>query len=269
VSDYFGALMRSSGLSIGGRASERPRQRTVSAASAPPPAESPSSGAFADIVELDGEYDATAVRNEHIDGDTRPTRLAIDRARIREDIPPAAAAAMGEEHAESANSASGEPLDLAHLQRAAIDAALRWVTADPGARVQQTAAEDAADRTDARAELSRALDRHDTSVFQRTTALVAEGTSARDAHASVLMAEIDIGSPERDQPARDEAENSSDRPAAAPVEDVVEVSIGAIHVHVDGPPARPQVSPATPRRGNEARGRSAGSGLERRYLRAI
>ena len=166
--------------------------------------------------------------------------------------------------------ASGEQPDLLRLQRAAIEAALRWVAADPAASSLDTGAADVAVDLEASSDLSRALDQRDASVFRRTTALVANEASSRDAQEAVLMAEFEVASPESShtsgRPASAEAARAT---VTAPVEDVVEVSIGAIHVHVDGSPERPQRAKVTPRRGSESAGRSSGSGLERRYLRAI
>jgi hypothetical protein len=264
VSDYFGALMRSSGLTVGPRHSVSHDGREP--ANLSHAAQLPTHADADDIVEIDElrETGGTLLETPRYSQARDPG--AVDRPGLvdREAAPgsPSSAAPRPEVRA------SRETVDVERLQRAVIDAALRWVTSDPQARPEPAGTERAARgaandssplterSTVARAEMSAAPPVSPRAIFTRTGE-------------DVSMAEIDFEPPSRSSSEGTATSDQERTGSSRPVEEVVEVSIGSIHVHVDGPKAKPVHTKAAPRRNSEGREPSSGSGLHRRYLRAI
>ena len=262
MSDYFGALMRSSGLSV--------RAGTARAAAAADPGRAQhvresSIGEDTDIAEIDTVQEmepagrGIATRRQvpaEPMAETQRLPLEHERRHVERPVP----------QLEADDLRLNESQNLERLQRAVIDAALRWVTSDPLAAPANAGSASNAP-SDARSNLpdTREAPMVETGAVRAERSVFSRGDDDR-----VAFAELEIDSP-GDGPSGDRpGEHAIDRPSGAPaVEDIVEVSIGSIHVRVDGGPARSPAPKTQPRRGGEGRERSSGSGLDRRYLRAI
>jgi hypothetical protein len=265
VSDYFGALMRSSGLTVGPRRSVSHDGREP--ANLSQTAQLPTHADADDIVEIDEmrETGGTFLETTARYSQARDPG-AVDRPGFvdREAAPgsPSFAAPRPEVRA------SGETVDVEQLQRAVIDAALRWVTSDA-----QTRPEPAGTERSARGAANDSLPLTERSTVTRAEMSAASPVSPRAIFArigdDVSMAEIDFEPPSRPSSERTATSDQERSGSSRPVEEVVEVSIGSIHVHVDGPKAKPVHTKPAPRRSSEGRKPSSGSGLHRRYLRAI
>lgn len=132
MSDYFGALMRSSGLKVGPRhsgASPGDGQPANLSRTAP----FPTHAGADDIVEIDETREA---RGTVLETSVRPSRsresAAVDGPGFADRD--AARARPSSEGPHEEVRVGGEAVDVERLQRAAIDAALRWVTSDPQAQ---------------------------------------------------------------------------------------------------------------------------------------
>jgi hypothetical protein len=264
VSDYFGALMRSSALTIG---NEPPAKERGSAAAQRPderPGTATAGDPFADGIEVHAETygesaDAVAEPAGALDGSRREPSDAP--APHRHHLEPLA-------RREIDVSVQNESGDLEHLRRAAFDAALRWVTTDRSTvradnettLARQTPAPHATDARDAG-------QRADVHVVGHVATRVVEPVFSPTSREGVSLAQFEIGSREIAPHVNADVQIRPDAPAAQPIEDIVDVSIGSIHVHVDGAPAR-QTTPAQGQT-RERRERAPASGLERRYLRGI
>jgi len=263
VSDYFSALMRSSALTIRneppagerGGAAQRADERPGAAIAGDP---------FTDGIEVHTETyrepaEAVAGPTGARDGSRRePSEAPAPHRHHLEPLP-------RREIDVSVENYSG---DLEHLRRAAFDAALRWVTTDrPTVRADSetalarpTAAPHAGDAWDAG-------QRADVRVVDHVTTRVVEPVFSPTSREGLSLAQFEIGSREIAPHVNADLQIRPDAPAAQPIEDIVDVSIGSIHVHVDGAPARQTATAQGQTR--ERRERASASGLERRYLRGI
>jgi hypothetical protein len=157
--------------------------------------------------------------------------------------------------------------DLVHLRHAAREAAIRWVTADPVPQRPADTSPGGVLRVNPR-DTDRASDQRQVSNADAATLPSARSVFAPTAQEGVSLAQLEID-PRENSRVSDEESRGAPRKSTSPIEEVVEVSIGTIHVHVDGPPAKPAASRAGARDGDGRRERPRGSSLERRYLPAI
>lgn len=254
MSDYFGALMRSSGLRVG---SASPGARRSDAAVTPRAAD-------ADIAEISVEREVGNVElREPVGLAQTPYPAASEpHSAVLRDRP------FGEPHATAPHAddrVSRVPIDPEWLQRAVLDAALRWVRSDPEVeRATSTSGVHAPRIAEPETPRSPETSRVVSAAPSAPAPSSAVFTRATD---NLSVAEIDFESAgPQHTPAPVATERQSSR---TPVEEVVEVSIGAIHVHVDGPKAAGPKPAPTPRPKQDGRGDTTRSGLDRRYLRAI
>ena len=265
MSDYFGALLRSSGLAVAPAALAHGRSRSEAAAAALS-SEPAIHDASTEFVELDITREIEPREVE------RPARLATPvepaaslresplRHQRGEDEPLAPASRAGSQ-------VNGEHEDLVRLRRAAAEAAIRWVAADPVPQRPAGAPPGGVLRVNPR-DTDRASDRREVSKAEAATVPAARSVFAPTAEEGVSLAQFEVASRENSR-VSDRASQSAPRQSPSPIEEVVDVSIGAIHVHVDGPPPKPAAPGAGPRDGDGPRERPRSSDLERRYLRAI
>jgi hypothetical protein len=286
MSDYFGALLRSSGVVLGLGARE-----------------AVATGALAASVGIEAEAapDArpqAATPQEHpVVATSRETRAPIDEptqqrvARTHDEqarvsplhaVRPQARVAPDADTSKSAR--SGEPVDPVlqapreperdapssgpPVREALVRAAMRWVAADPQASLQPV---DAAAGLSAppvivqESSVVRRAPRPGPAVEQKT-----QSSPPAEAHAPVRT----FDGP-RAVPSRSTAEATRVPAIAAPTvrDEHVEISIGAIHVRVDAPAsqtlARVPVSPPPTTRSPSASPGPVRSGLARRALRRI
>jgi hypothetical protein len=267
MSDYFGALIRSSGMAFGGRASARSHDE-------------------ASVDEIDVERGPAAMPSRTGQTASGPAHAVAPRAAAHSDAPrtPAAdtdgvrAGFSGTEHArgragadvdrQGARSVETTPA----LGQARVRAAVQWVADDPQhvrgvtqvvpphgqgwpARAEETSATAA----------TQALDEPDVAVP------VQRGTKPTSPPADLVAREPVVAGALPVHPARPTA--PAPRPVAPLAHDeIVEISIGAIHVRVDAPAAHTLArSPAT-RPADAPRGLPVPpprSALARRALRRI
>lgn len=281
MSGYFGALMRSSGMPFAGvPAPTSPAEPAVTEISVERPAVSPvpvtqtmaaQPTTFAPPARVDTTTDppaplsASRAHATREAADARPAMAirAADRSRVAADANADAPEPPARQHVEASKPPLGPEL---------VRAAMRWVA--EGARTGQRATE-ATESTAPRASSTQVA----TPDGHSRRAPREQGDRA--AQPAVTPARII----EADAPARDRvvtpavpirsaraalAEPPAWRAADTP-DEVVEVSIGAIHVRVDAPAAQTVVQAAAPRTSAEraAAAPSRPSGLSRRALRRI
>ena len=297
MSDYFGALMRSSGISVGGRAPETAQPRTVQ----------PS------VIEIDIEHGTPAPPPQALRTASTPHRAAapIPMAPVDQSASPtpmASVAAVKEGPAVQARltptpqaqpgSADDTGAAKSHtvvetpkpaLGDALVHAAMRWVAADP----QQvgSAPPPARPQGPSSPATTRESSVIDTARVPRTMSIEPE------VHPSIAIPARPITSSNHTVPTNAAApvevvaaapiethalaSDSARPPLATPAvpvtpsarDELVEISIGAIHVRVDAPAAqtlaRPPATPPAAAPRTAAASTSQRSALSRRALRRI
>jgi hypothetical protein len=248
--DYFTALLRSAGRRVGGTAPLR-------APAAPD----------ADLVEIDAErelltpglHSPLAQPQQPFMPPRKPT--ARNARQLAETPRPAATAAAAPNAERGVQPAPTEVTDLfAPPLHAAAQAALAWVASDPQGRIGTGAAQAAISESTAFAAPAGIEE-------------IEEETPWIDA-AAPMQSDIDDGdpAPSRATAHRPAAAPRAERrartaPAAAQREEVVEITIGAIHLHVEAP-AQASIAPAStaPPAAPSLRSPAPRSALSRRAL---
>lgn len=285
MSDYFGALMRSSGMAIGPAAAitdptapspievevDQVPSATVPAAEFPTsPAETrvapprvatansspgePVTPAPVPRVDPIEDHRADTVAHNRADA-VEADRADVSRTSRPERVPPPPRAAA-EPVVDGPDASRGEAL---------VRAAMRWVAADAGVVSPDRAA--------------RSRQEGDEGISVGATPVLR--LPGVDGHVTTASPSLAIDGPVTSQkaaapvsPRSPHAAISAEAPATAPVatEEVVEISIGAIHLRVDAPAAQtiaaPAVAPPAAAR-RPASGRRSGSSLSRRAMRRI
>jgi hypothetical protein len=280
--DYFNALIRSSSLRIG-NAPAVPDERRASPD---------------DLVEIIAEREASAPavaveQRESVASVDRRGEAAIDvpeQAQRRVPVvpnqeqqhrtarsTPAPATSIAADSTRSVIPAQAAVSTDGHVPDPVLDPvrlAMTWVAADPEARAErrQTSRSAAPQESTTPHLASRRDEPMVLEEIEARPSRVATAGVVRPRPAAGQPAARAIAAPSR-PPSQDAATPAVDervRHSTAAVEELVEISIGAINLHVEGPPrqtviqsppaSRPQPAPA-PRRER--------SGLERRYLRSF
>jgi len=272
VSDYFGALIRSSSLAVGAVGSPpdrsarlQPDVRGISDASA----------VSSDIIEIHEERIAPIVEQDPRRFATGPlTAPSTDRVATPARPPDVAPSAVKPSAAMSPASASEESTPgPVRRDPDPVRLAMRWVAADPASRIigAQPSSEDAAPGHESpRTREPVVFIEPPQVIMERVTAEPPRRDRATEPPREHPMTTTVLTHP----PARAVSEHVERAAAAStielPREEVVEISIGAINLHVEAPAPQTIVqaaSPAHPQRAPEAH--VARSGLSRRYLRSF
>jgi hypothetical protein len=249
MSDYFDALMVSSGLA---------------AAPVPKTAAPAANDASDDIIEIDaaGEADAASTpMPQH--RPSPPPDLPQDAGRVgkaKVSVSSAAAARSGEQAPPPAGSAPPRAPAPAPGHDA-VRAALDWIAADP---------QHADEMHEPRTQSSAAVAATAAHAGQRSLAGFAVEDRATDPPQTTPRP--DLAHDEADSHFAPAISSPSDRRTGArPADDeIVEVTIGAIHVHVDAPPQTIVPPPTPPQPASPPWDQPAArSGLSRRILRRL
>jgi hypothetical protein len=267
VSDYFGRLMRSSRLTVAPAAPASGRPRAEAAAGTPTASQPGLHDNSADVIELDIQREIEPHEPERSASPATPPAPAASAVASRIDHPRGREAPLAPT-AGAASRASSEHEELVRLRRTAAEAAIRWVAADPAPQRAGEAIPGGVLRVNAN-DAGRASDRREASKAEAAAVLDASSVFAPAVQEGLSFAQFDIGPRENSRVGDGVSQRAPRESSGSPVEEVVEVSIGTIHVHVDGPPAKPPALGAEARGSDGRRDRSPGSALERRYLRAI
>ena len=259
--DYFGALLRSSGRPVDGLA-------PVPEPTSPPLPTSPASPG-ADLVEINAAHEAQ-----------RPGPGTPAAQKQQPAAPPrkaaASAAAPVDEHrrpdalvqevlagSHRARPAAPEAIGLPPPPlHAAVQAALAWVASDPRGRGDADAMQGVlAESTRVQAEAPL----NDTEEVARETDAVTPLRGDADDDGDEPPPDPVIGRRPATMPAADRRIHAA--PAPPPREETIEITIGAIHLHVDAPPqAGIAPAPAPPPAGPSLRSPTPRSALSRRAL---
>jgi hypothetical protein len=272
VSDYFGALIRSSSLAVGASGSPpdrgvrlQPNARNVGDAPA----------VSSDIIEIHEERTAPIVGQDPRRFATGPpTAPSTDRDATPARQPDGAPLAVNRSAAMSTASASEESIPgPVRRDPDPVRLAMQWVAADPASRIigAQPSIGDAAPR----GESPRP---REPVVFSEPPQVITERVTSealrRDRANEPLREHPTTTTVLTNPPARAVSEHVERAAPASrielPHEEVVEISIGAINLHVEAPAPQTIVqtaSPAHPQRAPETH--VARSGLSRRYLRSF
>lgn len=265
--DYFGALLRSAGRPVDGAASVH---APVSQATPATPA-SPG----ADLVEIDATHEAQrpgpgapAAQKPQPAAPSRKataSAAAIDERRRPDNAMPEVPAGQ-----HGARPAAPEVIDLsAPPLHSAVQAALAWVASDPQGRGNADAMPEVlAESTRVRAEApmddtEKAAHETDAVTLLQgnadDTADDGEGPPPGPSHSPAT------GHRPATPPAADRRMRAARAPAPSAREEVIEITIGAIHLHVDAPP-QAGIAPAPPPAAPSLRSPTPRSALSRRAL---
>jgi hypothetical protein len=284
VSDYFGALIRSSSLAVGTAGSPPDRsvrlQPDASSGTDAPPVSS-------DIIELHEERTAPAV-DPHPRAQAPEPMAAASTGRVAAHAHPADVATPSVNTAAAVTSDSPPPVAIARprhepaneesIRESArrdpdpVRLAMQWVAADPASRIigAQPSLENATPETES-------LRRHESVVFTEPPQVMTErvtveapprGRANESVREGAIATTVLTPAPTRAISEHVERATAAS-PIALPHEEVVEISIGAITLHVEAPAPQTVVQAAPPVPSHPARERAARSGLSRRYLRSF
>jgi hypothetical protein len=263
TTNYFGALLRSAGHPVAGAAS-------VAAVQAP-------ARAGADLVEIDVEREAQAT-----DAGTAAARLQPASAPVRQAeggaVPSTHAPWQPELRAPSPlpatrDTAASTPdvVDLSPpLLHTAVQAALAWVASDPRAHAEAgtASAVDGEDTVVRLPVLAPGIEEvsQEVEAFASTEGAI-DGADADDADADDDRGTAPQGPSNNRRSAANPSAERRTRAAPAAREEPIEVTIGAIHLHVDAPPpAAIAPAPSPPAAAPSLRTPTPRSALSRRAL---
>ena len=272
MSDYFGALIRSSSLAVGapGSAPDRrvrlePDARSVGDVSA----------RSSDIIEIHEERIAPVVEQDPRRVATGPLTLpsadvVATPARQPDFALPAIDPSAAPSPASAIEASTSGPV---RRDPDPVRLAMQWVAADPASRIigAQPSIEDADTGRESRRP-------HEPVVFidppQVITDRITSEAARRDRGDEPLRERPMTTTVLTHPPARAVSEQIDRATAASTIalahEEVVEISIGAINLHVEAPAPQTIVQPASPTHPQRApETHVARSGLSRRYLRSF
>lgn len=280
MNDYFGALIRSSSLAVGAAGS--PPDRGVRLQ---PDGDAPAISS--DIVEIHEERTAPGVEPHPRALATEPLAAAsIERvvppARPRDVVTsvgnpsvivPEAQAPRAVDARPRHEPAGEEPIpEPRRRDPDPVRLAMQWVATDPASRIigAPPSIEHPAPRSESLRPQESVLFTEPPQVLtERVTVEASRRDRAKEPVRERVMPPAVLTHPT----ARVVSEQIERAAAAAtvqlPHEEVVEISIGAINLHVEAPAPQTVVQAAPPAHSQPARDRAARSGLSRRYLRSF
>jgi hypothetical protein len=269
MNGYFGALIRSSALRIGhatpAHGADTPagpveisQEREVSRASAP--ADAPAHPERSRTV----SETTIVVREAALERSPAPADAPASRPVGAPPPRPEASTPASPTRRPAPNDAMPAPAAATTVDP--VRFAMQWVAADPGARAADTPA-----ATPPLAAAPRVAHDPVAPIIIEKHLAVREPVSVKLSEAEESTGDPITPSPRVARQGRaSQGHRTRDIRPADPVEEVVEISIGAINLHVEAPapstivqpPPAPRAQPAAPQR-------AARSGLSRRYLRSF